>query len=188
MTNERVGLFRVLAQILVGLFFFWHVAAIGTYAIPIGTEHDLAKQGRAFLTQKFFTPYILTLSQWQQWNLFSPDPMRRVSRYRIEKWADEQWQAVEFIMPGSYEWWRHATHFKMHISMLEKDQETYHPDLLRHFVLMRCAIHNLPSGTPLRLTYIQYILSRPTSPIAALRPDPWPPNYSISHTDPYYCP
>lgn len=189
MSQRNDGFFRILAQSLIGLFFFWHAAAIGVFAIPINTEHVIAKPARAWLVQHVFSPYVLLTSQWQQWNLFSPDPLRRVTRYRIEQQTPEGgWKVLEALVPGTYEWWRHATHFKMHIGMLEKDQDTYRTAVVRHFLMMRCASHHLPAETPIRITYLHYVVPRPASLLEAMHPGPWPANTVVISTDPEYCP
>jgi hypothetical protein len=189
MSSGNTGFLRILAQVLIGLFVFWHAAAICVYAIPTGTDNAVAKPLRSFLVREAFAPYILSLSQWQQWNLFSPDPLRRVTRYRIERQLpDESWEQLELLGSETYPWWRHSTNVKMHIGMLETDQDTYNVAVVRHFLHQRCAQHHLPSETAVRIAYVYYIVSRPASWRAAFHPDPWPPEVFTVLSDPEYCP
>jgi hypothetical protein len=179
---------RILGQLFVGAFFFWHAAAVAIYAIPMGTNHVIMSPVRA-AGIKVFAPYVLSLSQWQQWNLFSPDPLRRVSRYRIERHlGSNKWQTVQSIVPGMYGQLRHANRFKLYIGMLERDQSTYNSAVLRHFLLSFCEPNHIPGGTAMRIMYVQYIVPRPGSLLAAFRPGPWPPEYIETESDPSFCP
>jgi hypothetical protein len=180
---------RIALQCLIGVFFFWHAAVIGIYAIPISAQHPIARPLRDWTVRNVSAPYVLLLSQWQQWNLFSPDPLRRVSRYRIEtQTAPDTWKPLASIVPGSYEWWRHATHHKLFIGMLEKDQDTYNAAVVRHLLLSYCAPHRLAPATPVRVVYTHYIVSRPETALDALRPDPWPPIFDLQYGEIAYCP
>ena len=124
---------RIAGQIFIGVFFVLHVTAIGLYAIPMNTQDTTAKFLRDTVLQPFI-PYILSTSQWQQWNLFSPDPLRRVTRYYIQqKTEDDRWATLASFTPETYSLWRHANHFKLFIDMLEVDQDTYRAPIAAHF-------------------------------------------------------
>jgi hypothetical protein len=179
---------RILGHIIVGAFFFWHAAAIAIYAIPLNTADPLMRPLRS-RSMSVIAPYVLSSGQWQQWNLFSPDPLRRVTRYRIEARADGgEWQALQELNPQDYNPLRHANYAKMFIGILEEDQETYKTAVARHFLLRHCASRELASGTSLRMAYIYYIVPRPISFTDAMRPAPWPPMYFQRESDTAYCP
>src|SRR5437764_493460 len=60
---------------LIILFCLWHMTAVAVFLLPQRAWNRAIKQ----LT----TPYVLLTSQWQQWDIFSPDPLRRVSFYSL---------------------------------------------------------------------------------------------------------
>jgi hypothetical protein len=179
---------RIAGQAAIAVFFFCHALAVGLYAIPMNARPPAAVQLRTYAIKPFL-PYMLITSQWQQWNLFSPDPLRRVSRYRVErKLPDGKWQVLRWITPDTYEWWRHVNHYKMFIGMLEGDQDTFNPAVYRHFLLMHCAPNALPPKTEIRLGYVQYVVSTRPSFWKAFSPDPWPPRFRESFSEPAFCP
>lgn len=98
---------RVLAKAGVAMFFFWHAGVIAIGTIP---QHDAGAVSTALLTHAVpvVQPYLLLTSQWQNWDLFSPDPMRRMSRYRIEARVkgEPQWRILKTIEPASDRLWR----------------------------------------------------------------------------------
>ncbi len=67
----------VVARALIPVLCLFHMAAVTAYLLP----PQLA--GIRMLKQAT-EPYILRMSQWQKWDIFAPNPLRRVSVYRIE--------------------------------------------------------------------------------------------------------
>lgn len=97
--------FRLFLRTGVALFCVWHMVAVASYAIPNEIENPLSARVR---------PYMLLTSQWQQWNLFSPDPLRRVVFYRIESQnVNGDWEPVGSIDDTTYGPLRHSLRFKL---------------------------------------------------------------------------
>lgn len=178
---------RIVVQVLIGVFFVWHALSVSLYAIPMISKDPLLRPLRD-TSMKLIAPYMLSLSQWQQWNLFSPDPLRHVTQYRIERQLSTgQWEVLESLTPAMFGPLRLSTHFKMYIGMLERDSDTYRPAVLRHFLLAYCESHSLPSDTPVRLIYSRYSITKPSSFLAAFHADPWPPHPQQESSDPAFC-
>jgi len=150
-----------LREPLIALFVLWHGFAIGTYTIPLDA-HDPFSEGfrRTFLP--LVRPYILLTSQWQQWNLFAPDPLRSVVTYEVQKRTALGWETLEKIEPGTYPWWRHAAQFKVFERILEARSEKKEP-LRRHFVSQYCT--DGMQGTVLRLLYRTYVIPKLQRPV-----------------------
>lgn len=164
---------KTMGQVLVGVFVVWHAFAVATYAIPISTQSVFARSVRN-ISVTMTRGYVLSLSQWQQWNLFAPDPMRRVPSYEVQRQDVGQWLTIASINPDSFSWAHQATRYKLLIGMLEQDQETYSPLMVEHFLRNYCAPNSLNSGTNLRLVYRPYVVSQPANAFQAMRADPWP--------------
>ncbi len=58
------------------VFCLFHGFAIAVFLLPSNTWTETPKN--------LVRPYMLLTSQWQQWDIFSPDPLRLVSFYRLE--------------------------------------------------------------------------------------------------------
>lgn len=72
-----------LKQTVIPIFCLWHMAAVGFYLMPTGW----------FTAERDFTMgYVLLLSQWQKWDIFSPDPLRQVNIYRVERQGPNGWE------------------------------------------------------------------------------------------------
>ena len=186
--GSRTRALRILGQVIIAAFFVWHATALALFSIPLETQDPLARLLRDHAL-KPFQSYVLLTSQWQQWNLFSPDPLRRVSRYTLEYQTPQgSWEVLEEITPSTYPWWRMSTHSKLWISMLEGDQPTYHKDVVHHYLGMRCAAHRLPPGTLVRMNYHQYFVQIAETALAATAPSPWPPDVIVTPDPPSPCP
>src|SRR5687768_11713294 len=77
-------------------FVLWHMFAVVVYALPHDADDRLNTWIRSEL-KPIVRPYILLTSQWQQWNLFSPDPLRRVTAYDIQRNDREGWTTIKVI-------------------------------------------------------------------------------------------
>lgn len=148
-------LIHSLSKVFVVLFCLWHMAAVGIYALPGDARDSLSLWTKQNLSQNI-SPYILATSQWQQWNLFSPDPLRRVSEYMLEIQQGTEWIHLTTLKPGSFPWWRHAAQFKMLGSLLEWDAKR--DEVVDRFLQLVCQEHSLQSGTPIRLVYRFYVI------------------------------
>lgn len=143
---------RGFAQSLIILFCLWHMAAIFAYSIP--GESSIKQKVR--ILDPLVRPYLLATSQWQLWNLFSPDPLRRVSEYRIETFTQNQWTPLTTLHPGSFPWWRHAAQFKMLDRILDLDRNLI--PLQERYLAHLCQVFAIPSQTLIRFTYAYYVI------------------------------
>ena len=141
------------------LFCLWHMAAIGLYALPSEAHDPLTETLRSHALP-IVRPYVLLTSQWQQWNLFSPNPLRRVTTYRIEVDRDGKWEALRTLNAESFGFLRHATEYKNLSRILEGGEQTL--PLIEHFLQRECTDADLPAGTHVRLMYDYYVLPRLT--------------------------
>ncbi len=146
---------RPVAQWLLIAFCAWHMAAVGLYAIPTSVT-DPGIKGMRDLALPLIRPYILLTSQWQQWNLFSPDPLRRVVNYHIEAQEHGTWKTVNIIAPQTLPWWRNAYELKF-TANLEDDTDSA-KQLRGQYLLNQCALLGLAPGTPVQLTFLYYVM------------------------------
>ena len=103
-------------------------------AIPKQDPHALTQAFRTILFP-LVRPYILSTSQWQQWNLFAPDPLRESGTMRItgEK-ADGTRVTLATLGPETVSFFRRAKELKLLRKILEDDQ------LLHAFALAQCRL------------------------------------------------
>lgn len=147
-----------LYKIIVILFCFWHAGAVAVYAIPQESRDPVSSWFKNTILPKVAN-YVLITSQWQQWNLFAPDPLRRVTYYTIEQWNGQEWSLLQSLQPGTYSWWRHAAQFKVFERLLEEGN-TWKVPLRQRYLTSFCQDFSLPQGTILRLVYHNYIIPR----------------------------
>ena len=133
----------------------WHMTAVFLFAAPSDKLAVLdAAKGAAMPVVR---PYMLALSQWQQWNLFAPDPLRRVTTYRIDRLRDGRWELVQRIGPGTFPWHRHASWFKYFTGIIDDDGERMRP-VQERFLELSCARLGMLPDTQLRLTLERRVL------------------------------
>lgn len=140
------------------LFCFWHMAAVGLYALPDASQAPIVQLLRDRF-QWVARPYILLTSQWQQWNLFSPDPLRRIVTYGIEADRGASWERILTIEPETYSTFRHASQFKFLARFLEGGASSSR--LVVRFLEKQCEELNLASGTHVRLVYLVSVIPLP---------------------------
>lgn len=97
---------RPAVSALIIAFCLWHMSAILLYNIPYG--HPPFDRFR-----KMVEPYILTLSQWQYWDVFSPDPMRRVATFVVERNAGDRWETALVMSYDTLPWWLRVKEMKV---------------------------------------------------------------------------
>lgn len=168
--------FRRLSKIAIGLFCLYHMAAIASYAFP-GEIHDLVRyriqkayRSTAVLDRvdtfrwNAFGKYVLTTSQWQIWNLFSPNPMRDVLKLEVQKWSkeDRRWVLAVIVDPQKLSGWRSARDAKIlyGVTYNWEDDRPVRKRLLETF----CKNLELPENTLVRLVFYSYTI----------------PNYNVS--------
>ena len=148
-------------QTFIVIFCIWHMFAVLIYTVPrIATDSFAVLSRTAFLP--FVTPYMHTTSQWQLWDLFAPDPLRRVTTYRIDVNRGNGWEELVDMHPGTYPWWQHAVRFKFFGNVLDPFDHARDKVKIRYMQL-QCGIFHVPPGTPLRLSYRYYFLPDLTS-------------------------
>lgn len=143
-------------KILIIGFVLWHAFAVAVYSTPREAQDPIGLWSRLDLIP-IVTPYMLSTSQWQLWNLFSPDPLRRVTFYRVETQHEGVWKELVTYKPGSFSIWRHATQFKLYSNMLNEFEQNRAP-LAGRFMHLLCAEKGVAAGTPIRLQYIYYVI------------------------------
>lgn len=109
------------------LFCLWHMAAVATYALPRETT---------FL--KHVRPYMLLTSQWQKWDLFSPDPLRRIEFYSIDTVTDGEPTRFAIINDDAYGPLRHAARFKLLGRIFSENPDHDVTALEQHAALILC--------------------------------------------------
>jgi hypothetical protein len=153
--------FHLCGRTIIAVFFVWHATAIGVYALPwVATDTVTTSIKKS--VGPYVHPYVLWTSQWQQWNLFSPDPLRRVSQYTIHEKRGDEWVRIETIRPGTYSIWRHAARFKIMSAILESDEPS--EAFVQNFLRRYCLEKGLAPDATVKVTYQTYILPKPDEP------------------------
>ena len=148
--NIRVKAFLTsTGEIAIAIFCIFQMLAIAVYATPDPFSTHLIS------LKPWITPYILITSQWQGWDLFSPDPIRRVAEYNIEIQEGETWRTILHIAGGELPSRRRADEIK-YLNRIETNEATrplrvtYLHDVCRRF--------GIDSGTPIRFMEHAYVL------------------------------
>jgi len=106
----------------------------------------------------YIRPYILVISQWQRWNLFSPNPLRRVKNFAVDmQKEDEMWEELITISPDTVEWWRRSPELKI---MRRLSQKSEFVPIQEQYLLAFCTSLHLPPETILRLREREYTISK----------------------------
>ena len=138
------------------IFVLWHAFAVLTFSIPRVASDPISVWTRAHLLP-LVAPYMFVTSQWQLWDLFAPDPPRLVTAYRVEVGSGEEWRELTTVRPGTYPVWRHNARFQLMRNLLRDGAPTSPPAEAR-WLHLHCGEHDLPPGTPVRLTYEHYLI------------------------------
>lgn len=152
----------MIGRSLIALFFFWHVAAIAIYTVPPEAQDSLSRRTKEELVP-IVRPYLFITSQWQQWNLFSPDPLRRIVHYYIEQWNGREWETVAVLTPDSLPWWRDADELKI-LRRMEDAGERW-VQLRKRYLEDFCVRRGFPEGTSLRMVYLSTVLPKLATPM-----------------------
>jgi hypothetical protein len=108
-------------------------------------------------------PYILLTSQWQQWNLFSPDPLRRISQYHVEQSINENWHTILSI-DASLPYPRRAGMTK---TLRRLEDRGSNDALTQRFLALVCRDKGIPEGMTVRLQRTYSVLPHPAKPLSA---------------------
>src|SRR3989338_8562400 len=148
--------FYILKRTVIILFCIYHMAAVGLFSIPM---EDAAMQPLRQTVLPYIRPYLLVTSQWQQWNLFAPDPLRRVTEFAIEMRQGNTWVPYKIIHSKTIPWWRDDDELKL-LRRLEDGGEKMKP-LQRRYLEMHCHEEDLPAATTLRLMIRWHVIQKP---------------------------
>ena len=151
-----------LSQTFIIVFCLFHMIAVAVYSLP-----DAARDEVTYALRRLgpvIRPYMLLTSQWQQWNLFSPDPLQRSVTYRIEKEDKKGWSAVTTVDPRTASVFRRAAEFKVLNRLLEGGKPQL--PLVANFLQQECTSHALPAGTHVRIVYVSTMIPVPRHPLS----------------------
>lgn len=137
---------RILA-VAIACFAIWHAVAIGIFAIPREANDSFARLSRITLLP-VVSPYVWLTGQWQQWNLFSPNPDAQSKDYVFEWFDGQNWQQLTSLHRGSYSILRHATRFKLLRNLFLPYGQS---DLAARYLQSLCQPFDLAPGTPIRV-------------------------------------
>lgn len=127
------------------------MAAVGISSMPVEARDPLTPGLRRRLFP-IVRPYLLATSQWQLWNLFSPDPLRRVSEHRIDRLEGGRWIPTKTWNRETIGFTKNADTFKL----FERIEGS--PLLWQRFLELQCTELLLRSGTPVRISQRSFIL------------------------------
>lgn len=133
--------------ILIVCFCLWHMIGVALYLLPVadtGLLHD---------ARQITAPYVLSFSQWQKWDIFSPNPLRRNSIYRIERNAGDRWETAMTMDFQHLSWHERAKELKV----LGRLQDSWKP-LLPDYLMSLCPRIPGGPGTDVRLLVANTVL------------------------------
>ncbi len=150
----------LVAKSAIVLFCLWHMFAVAAYSLPLNIKTPFIVSVRERV-RPMVMPYVFTTSQWQQWNLFSPDPLRRVTSYILQTEKEGTWTDFAMINRKTVPWSALSRELKL-LNNIETG-ENFLP--ARKAVLQNyCRTLGLPVGTPLRFVFESYVLPQSPSP------------------------
>ncbi len=190
--------YRTLGKIAIGTFCVWHMFAVLAFTLPGNLSNTVnttlesygLNEDRAnileILRWKVAGPYLISLSQWQQWNMFSPNPSRIVVTMQVEKKVtDAMWQSIRVVDPEHLSWWQRSREIKMLYSL---GLDSGKAPLERFILPSECRLFGLPEGTQLRLILTRYLLPKGDAPRDKEFWKMFTPNSVHSIRDQYTCP
>ncbi len=126
-----------------------HMVAVLAFSIPSAATGPLVTYLRDTVNPRL-APYLLLTSQWQEWNLFAPDPQRQVRTFSVDAEDGVRWKTMASLGAGAFPWWRHATYAKLLPAALAKERLDY--DVFRErFLQILCHDLGLAPNTMVRL-------------------------------------
>lgn len=143
---------RHLGRLLIIAFCVWHMIATAIYVIPDESKNAPAKAIQAFIMPAA-QPYLYATSQWQKWNIFSPDPIRRVSSYFFEIEKEGSWHPLLDVRPREIAWWKRSRELKV-LRRTEEGGQAAAQAYLRYL----CRIGLAPAGAHIRLRREYYVI------------------------------
>lgn len=132
---------RVLFKLGIILFFLWHGTAVLTsaFATVRSPATFMTKVGSA---SAVFRPYILLSAQHQDWNLFAPDPLLRVTEMSFEKIENGTGVVVRRLDGRSLGFFPRAPELRIMWNMLGPGYDQYKDAYIQDL----CRTEELPVG------------------------------------------
>lgn len=153
------------------LFCLWHMTAIGLYTLPASSGFSFVQRLQA--KQTYTQPYLFLLSQWQNWDIFSPDPLRRVTDLKIEKMKNGAWIPVRIFDSKQPTGFRRAPEMK-YLSAIESTVT----QLQEPFIQDVCRVDRIKRGTPMRLSTRVFVVPKPNDLGSIAKWRAWQPEWS----------
>lgn len=174
-------MWRRFLQIIIPLFCLWHMSAVALYLLPDRPQNPVLRY-LAGSPKNFIRPYILFTSQWQKWDIFSPNPQRQVSIISIDRQQGGNWETIVQLDRDHL-----PTHIKVKelkiLSRLTADWKGAAPDYLRAW----CRELNMPNAT-LRLAMRFYVIPLPADVHRMGGWSQWKPQLSTNIISTIRCP
>lgn len=159
---------------LIILFCLFHMAAVGTYLMPSGMFRVVD------VIHSSTRGYVLLTSQWQKWDIFSPNPIRRVSTYRVERDAGDRWETALTYSFDTLPWWHRAKELKVLGRMADKKSGWNR--LVPSYLRSLCGDIEKSAGTELRLVADTVILPAELAALTRISETNTPPTPAILGT------
>lgn len=147
-------LLRKLLKVIIALFVVFHISA--TFMYSLYHVEGVPVLEWLFEKRSYIRPYVLATSQWQRWNLFSPDPLRRVIEMEFDQKIDGNWVNVFTLNEHNVTWFQRAPELKI---MRRMEEENMRP-LQEQYMFDFCRRHRIPGGTEMRLRKRWHVIPR----------------------------
>ncbi len=105
--------------------------------------------------QKKVRPYVMATGMWQRWNLFSPDPLRRVSTFHLEAQDENgEWFLLRKYDPRAERGLRRA----MLLKSIGRMEENNNVAVMLHLLTRFCDERGLADDVPVRFRRTYYVI------------------------------
>ena len=131
------------------------MAAIGIFSLQNVDRFPVLKWLQD--QEHYVRPYILMTSQWQKWNLFSPDPLRRITEMQFDAELFGTWHTVRNLDFDHLSYFRRANELKV---MRQMEDDNMGP-LRERYVQDICRTQRLQIGTPMRIRKRIVVIPKP---------------------------
>ncbi|MDA1292777.1 MAG: hypothetical protein O3A81_03295 [bacterium] len=142
---STMRIIRGIIKTAIALFVVFHMSA--TFMYSLYHVDGVPVLEWLFEKRTHIRPYVLATSQWQRWNLFSPDPLRRVIEMEFDQKTEGEWVNIFTLNEHNVTWFQRAPELKI---MRRMEEENMRP-LQERYVHDFCKINSVPEGTEIRL-------------------------------------
>lgn len=130
--------------------------SLGIYTLPPDVNTPTIKFAKDEI-RPMIKKYVLLTSQWQLWNIFAPNPLRRTTYYAVDIQRDGEWYEKIRIDNDHFQFWNVAYNLKM-LRRLEKEDKF---QIFRERYLVRyCDRLQLQPNDPIRLVRHYYVIPK----------------------------